>query len=426
MFKLWSTIVKDFRILIRDKVGLTLMFLMPVLLVLVITSIQNSTFELVNESKMTLLLSNQDTGKVSRQYIEAISQIGMFDIRQQKGIIDTTQLNKQMHEEDILIAIIIPAGFSSSIHAKSLNITKKALGASGLAIDTINSTKITHSAITFLYNPVLQQSFRQSIQGALNSALQIVEGKQIVQDLYYSMNEQPLPASLEQDILDKTVSIHEVPAAKDGTASIPNATQHNVPAWTIFAMFFIVISLGGSVVKEKLSGSFVRLKTLPTNYLVALYSKQLTFLGVTMMQVIIIFSFGVWLFPIIGLPQLNMPADLIGLFIVSLICGWCAISYAICVGIYAQTQEQANGFGAVSIVILAAIGGILVPSFAMPQSFSLIMKLSPLYWCLESYYGLFLERGSLSDVLQSLLPLIVIIVAIQTISLIGLKKSNLI
>ena len=46
----------------------------------------------------------------------------------------------------------------------------------------------------------------------------------------------------------------------------PNATQHNVPAWTIFAMFFIIMSLGGSVVREKVSGSFIRLKTLPTNY----------------------------------------------------------------------------------------------------------------------------------------------------------------
>ncbi|HSY60438.1 MAG TPA: ABC transporter permease, partial [Cytophaga sp.] len=121
-----------------------------------------------------------------------------------------------------------------------------------------------------------------------------------------------------------------------------------------------------------------------------------------------------------------LPADLFGLLIVSLLCGWAAISYAICIGTFAQTQEQANGFGAVSIVILAAVSGILVPSFAMPQSFAVIMKLSPLYWCLESYYGLFLERGSLSDVLESTIPLIAFIIIIQGITLIGLKKKNLI
>jgi hypothetical protein len=33
-------------------------------------------------------------------------------------------------------------------------------------------------------------------------------------------------------------------------------------------MFFVVISLAGSIVREKSSGSFIRLKTLPTNYFI--------------------------------------------------------------------------------------------------------------------------------------------------------------
>ena len=122
---------------------------------------------------------------------------------------------------------------------------------------------------------------------------------------------------------------------------IPNASQHNVPAWTIFAMFFMVTSLGSNLVKEKLSGSFIRLKTLPTSYFIALISKQISYLLVTLAQVVVIFSIGVFLFPLIGLPKLNLPSDLVGLLIVSLISGWCAISYAIAIGVFAQTQEQA-------------------------------------------------------------------------------------
>jgi ABC-2 type transport system permease protein len=264
------------------------------------------------------------------------------------------------------------------------------------------------------------------VVGALQSTLQIVEGKEIVQSLYSSLTEKELPQDLENDILRHSISISEVPASRDGSKKIPNSTQHNVPAWTVFAMFFIVISLGGGVVREKQSGSFIRLKTLPTNYMVALLSKQLTFLFVTLLQVVVIFSLGIWLFPLIGLPKLTLPTDLVGLFLVSVICGWCAVSYAICVGVIAHTQEQANGFGAVSIIILAAIGGILVPSFAMPKSFALMMKLSPLHWCLESYYGLFLERGKFIDLLTSIVPLLGFIVIIQFIALYSLKRKNLI
>ena len=66
MFRLWATIIKDWRIMTRDKAGLILMFLMPVILAIVIASVQNSTFELVNENKIPIIILNKDKGR-SRQ-----------------------------------------------------------------------------------------------------------------------------------------------------------------------------------------------------------------------------------------------------------------------------------------------------------------------------------------------------------------------
>ena len=91
-----------------------------------------------------------------------------------------------------------------------------------------------------------------------------------------------------------------------------------------------------------------------------------------------------------------------------------------------QIGYLANGIGAVSIVLMAAVGGLLVPSFAMPESFQFVMKLSPLHWCLEAYYGLFLEGGKLKDVVLNILPLLGITFIIQLITLYGLKRKNLI
>jgi ABC-2 type transport system permease protein len=427
MFRLWATIVKDIRILTRDKVGLTLMFVMPILLAIVITAIQNSTFELVNDNKVPLLLCNRDTGDASRQLVQAIEKIGMFGVKQVTKDETEKQIADRMHAKDALVAIVIPQNFSATLGAQAKNISGKALADFGVQSDTTATTAVAAiSPITLFYHPVLQQSFRSSIQGALRSALQLVENKQILKSLYFSLNEKELPASLENEIASNQAGINEIPVSRNGSRNIPNASQHNIPAWTIFAMFFIVISLGSSVVREKLNGSFIRLKTLPTSYLLALLSKQVTYLAVTLLQTAIIFSIGVWLFPLIGLPPLNIPADKLGLLIVTIICGWCAVSYAICVGVFAQTQEQANGFGAVSIVLLAAIGGILVPAFAMPASFQGIMKISPLHWCLEAFYGLFLEGGKLSDVVLNILPLLGITLLIQAVTLYTLKRKNLI
>jgi ABC-2 type transport system permease protein len=426
MFKLQAAILKDLRILIRDKVGLSLMFVMPIVMAIIITAIQNNTFELINGNKVPLLLCNKDTGEASNQLIKAIEKIGMFEIKQVTKEQSEKQITDRMHAKDALVAILIPPYFSEKVSSKAKTISGEALSGLGLRVEPVTATQVRMDPITIYYHPVLQQSFRQSIQGALRSALQLVESKLILKSLYFSLNEKEIPDSLESEIVNNQIPINEIAISRNGSRNIPNATQHNIPAWTIFAMFFIVISLGSSVVREKLSGSFLRLKTLPTNFLIALFSKQVTYLFVTLVQTAVIFSIGVVLFPIMGLPKLNLPADLLGLFVVAVICGWCAVSYGICIGVFARTQEQSNGFGMVSIVLLAAIGGILVPSFAMPGSFQGIMKLSPLHWCLEAFYGLFLEGGKLKDILMNILPLLGITLLLQVLTFYALKRKNLI
>ena len=426
MYKLKATIIKDLLILTRDKVGLLTMFAMPIVLAIVITALQNSTFELVNDNKVPLLLCNKDTGEASRQLVTAITKVGIFNIKQVIAGKSEQEIASRMHAKDALIAIIIPPDFSDRMALKAKQVSAKALNDFGMETDTVKEKHELAESVTMLYHPVLQESFRMSIKGALRSSLQLVESKQILKSLYFSLNEKALPEQLENEIMNNQVSINEVPISRDGSRKIPNATQHNVPAWTIFAMFFVVISLGSSVVKEKLNGSFVRLKTLPTNYFLALLSKQITYLLVTLLQAAVIFAIGIWLFPSIGLPRLNLPSDIMGLFLVTLMCGWCAVSFAICIGVFAQTQEQANGIGAVSVVLLAAIGGLLVPSFAMPGSFKTLLNISPLHWCLEAYYGLFLEGGKLKDILINILPLFAISVFLQLIALGGLKRKNLI
>jgi ABC-2 type transport system permease protein len=436
VYKLGATILKDIRVLGRDRIGLLFMFAMPVVLVLIVTSIQNSTFELVNKNRLPLLVCNRDTGASGVQFIQAIDKIGLFKLVEVPGSSDEKAVAARMQAKDALLAVIIPADFSARIAAKAKRVSGKALNSFGLgdsagaagpgAAAAATGVDTAASPITLYYHPILSESFRRSAQGALYSALQLVESKQLLKTLYYSLNEKELPDSLESDILTNRTTINEVPVSRDGSRNVPNASQHNVPAWTIFAMFFVVLSLGSGIVREKLNGSFIRLKTLPTNYLVAILSKQLTYLGVTLAQAAVIFAIGVWLFPVMGLPPLNLPSDWWGLVLVTLLCGWCAVSYAICIGVYAQTEEQANGFGAVSIVMLAAIGGLMVPSFAMPGNFRTAMNLSPLHWCLEAYYGLFLEGGKLKDVLVNIIPLILIIAGLQGLTLWGLKRKNLI
>jgi ABC-2 type transport system permease protein len=415
MIKLLATIKKDLRILMRDRIGLILMFGMPILLVLIVTSIQNNVFQPFSKNKIPLFVNNKDTGRLSRELIRAIDQVGLFRLE---------TLDSQRKRNGML-TLVIPADFSAQMAATAKEKAGKALHSFGLEGDTVARPAEADSLI-LLFNPGIEPSLKLSTAGAINGAIQMVESRQIIRNIYYSVNEKPLPDSLASQMLSSSMGLKEIAESKGGTAIPLNATQHNVPAWTIFAMFFVVMSLGGSVVREKLNGSFIRLKTLPTNYIIALLSKQITYLGVTFLQAAVLFGMGVWLFPFIGLPALHLPHDGPGLVLVTLLVGWCAVSYAILVGVVARTQEQANGFGAVSVVILSIIGGLMIPSFIMPGGFQTIMQVSPLHWALQSYYGLFLEGGKLKDILINILPLLVITVVIQLAIVATLKRKKLI
>ncbi|MDB5122901.1 MAG: transporter permease [Mucilaginibacter sp.] len=424
MFKLKATIIKDIRVLLRDKVGIALMFIMPIILVVVVTSIQNSTFQLISKNKLPILICNKDTGQAGMQLIKAIDKIGMFKVLKAGADQDEKLMADAMHQKDAMLGVVIPADFSAKVAAKSKNIAGKALKSFGLQGDSVKVGEV--DPLNIYYNPVLQESMRLSVEGAVRSALQLVESRETLRSLYFSINEKQLPEKLENEMLNNNAAINEIPVSKEGVRTAPNSTQHNVPAWTIFAMFFVVISLGGSVVREKVSGSFIRLKTLPTNYMVGLVSKQVVYLGVTLLQAAVIFSMGIWLFPFIGLPALNLPSDLLALVVVTVLCGWCAVSYALCVGVFAQTHEQSNGFGAVSIVILSTIGGLMVPSFAMQGMFKSAADISPMHWAIQAYYSLFLEGGKLGDVVNNIIPLLLITLVLQFITFLGLRRKNLI
>src|SRR5829696_1320555 len=104
------------------------MFVMPIILAIVITAIQNSTFELVNSNKITVLFCNKDSGEASKQLLHAIEKIGMFKINLVKATNESDQeILERMQKKDALIAVVVPGNFSAQIKSKADLVASKAL-----------------------------------------------------------------------------------------------------------------------------------------------------------------------------------------------------------------------------------------------------------------------------------------------------------
>lgn len=75
-----------------------------------------------------------------------------------------------------------------------------------------------------------------------------------------------------------------------------------------------------------------------------------------------------------------------------------ATGYGIMVGTLAGSHEQASMFGAVSIVIAAALGGIMIPAYVMPRYMQTISTFSPLAWGLTAFQDVFVRGGTICTI----------------------------
>ncbi|MCF0070840.1 ABC transporter permease [Dyadobacter sp. CY261] len=396
MFKLFSSLRKELLLLINDKVGLALMFLMPLLLVFIITIIQDSAYKMVNENQIPLLVVNHDQGKEGEKLVGLLKGSGLFKIDSQNSI-QQQSLRSELLSRGKMIALFIPATFSAGLESNAEDVSSILMDDLGLEHDKTGREKVSMPKLSFYNDPVLQENYSYSVMSVIQSYMSVIENSLMIDRMYANMDIAERSAKLKDKLISNRVGIDQIVARNNNSTAIPNSTQHNVPAWTIFAMFFMVVSLGSNIVKERVNGSFLRLKTMPTTFMVVMLSKMAIYVVVAALQVALTFSMGVWILPQLGLPKLSVPDNIIATIAVIFISSMAAVSYALMIGAFAKTEQQANGFGAISIIIFGAIGGILVPTFVMPGFMQFFSNFSPLHWCLEGFYVLFLKGGSWQD-----------------------------
>lgn len=396
MHKLWASSIKEYKILSRDLGGIAILFLMPLVLLIVITLIQDSSFKAVNSVKIPILLVDNDKGEVSKSITEGLMSSDAFTVIAAENADDA---KSKVFNGDYQLAIVIPEALSQSLATKVNANVERMLAAFGLEEDTItnNNKKVEPFQVTLYFDPATQGSFKNQVKSGIDKMISKIETATI-----YSAFQEQLGEEEQLFETDPFITFKEI-TPTDGVADIiPNSAQHNVPAWALFAIFFIIVPLSINMVKEKNQGTFVRLRTQPIFYATVLGGKTVVYLAVCLIQFALMLAVGVFIFPLMGLPVLDVSGKLPMLFLVALFAGLAAIGLGLLLGTIAKTQEQAAPFGATFVVILAALGGVWVPVFIMPKFMQVLSKISPMNWGLEGFYDVFLRNASVIQVLPEI------------------------
>jgi ABC-2 type transport system permease protein len=416
MGQFFAAISKELLLLSRDRSGLLVLFVMPAVLVLVITLVQNNTMKAMGESDTEILFIDHDKEMVGRSLADALAKAQRVRLIKTIGgrIPDKDSAVKAVAKGDYQICLYVPKGISAQVTSKARKAAMEALSSKDSSKQDASGT----AELELYFDPTLLGGFRSAVQHLLQMAvIQIETREKILQleqlhrtQLKSALSEALGPVVADQiagevapfefaENPDPILTIHAITALGKTAAKRPNAVQQNVPAWSLFGIFFIVLPMAGSFIKERINGVALRLLSLPVSYPAIVAGKMCAYLLVCLVQFALIVFIGKLVLPHLGTPAFELGPSPGAVLLVAVCSALAATGYGILLGTAAKTYQQASMFGPISIVIAAALGGIMVPDYAMPAFLQRISCISPLAWAQNAFLELFARGGTLMPVL---------------------------
>jgi ABC-2 type transport system permease protein len=370
---LFALIKKELLALIRDVHGLVALFLMPVLFIIIMSLALKDVYSPAVKT-LPYVVDNRDNGQLANTLLTE------WEKRHGKPQTNITNWSDEVKSGKLSYALVIEKDFSKAIAAEKLT-------------GEIQARLITDPGLD------------GSVFAANKAELNMIASELRAQVLLTSslMAQFPPRANRKAPDLPVTVSANSlVDAERLAAGSRPTSVQQNVPAWLVFGMFFVVASLANLFLQERQCGALARLASLGVPTSMMIWSKALPYLAINGLQAALMLAVGVWLMPLLGGDALSLAGIHWGaLMLVLLAVSMAAIGLALALASIVRTHAQASAVGPTVNILMAAIGGVMVPKFVMPEFMQRLAEFSPMNWGLEGMLAVLL-RGS--DMVGVLLP----------------------
>ena len=358
--RLWALVRKEVLLLLRDPHALAVLFIMPTLFLLLMAGAMSSYMQDKPPALRLIIEAPQDDA--SQFFRDAL----------QAQLADSTLLT---NSDERLARVRLPADFTDTLldsphQGPSLSYPAQ--------FDKLSRQRL-HSAVSIALAQTRLLVYLED-SGVVDAELTRAERLKLVQQRTQSqINEQEQLASGDLS----------------GRA---NATQLSVPAWLIFGMFFVVLPMAGGFQREQHSGTLLRLRCLGLNLGTLVLSKLLPYFAINLLQFALLLSIGVYGLPLLGLPALSLPGSAVAYPLLAISVALATCSLGLLLAALARSSEQALLLGGGINILLAAIGGIMVPKSVMPAAMAQLAEISPMSWALDAFLTLLVGHGSLADI----------------------------
>jgi ABC-2 type transport system permease protein len=397
--------MKDLRLLLRDRVGFFFTFFFPLIIGVFFGYVFAGPKSNDASSELRILVADLDDTDASRDLARRLDEHRLVAV-EPAGSDDAARASVLAGRRTA--AIIIPDGFG----AASANLFVGQSPTIQLALDP------SRSAEGAMLQGVLMEVAFTSMQSDFQHADRMRERATIARDALQSNNLPPPLRAAFETLLDSSVGLaeqiemqNEAGLAPDdaGVAGNGGETGGDAGGWSPIAIETVEIRrtranrpsnafevtfpqamiwgiLGScygfamSLVVERTKGTLMRLRVAPVSTSALLLSKALAcFLTMLVVMAMLL---------VIGELFFNVrPQSPLFLAIAILSAAVCFCGMMMLLAVLARTEAAAGGFGWAILLILAMLGGGMIPLFVMPGWMQRASVVSPVNWAIRAMEG---------------------------------------
>lgn len=382
-----TSIFKELRLLSRDLHGVAVLFIMPILFMLIMSAALSNDNALSNRSEIVLL---SEKNALNDAFLDALKNEKLAVRQAPPEELVQYQEALQAGKFDLLI----------------FNPNKKQTALS------------EEQNLQLWLNPSVDRSWLLGVKGVLQKHYSKLRVNDYLADNHIQLENnkrkqiKEIQNKVNKELDSKFAQINDY-LAKDlwqeiyvnrqgKSVSKPNSVQHSVPAWLIFGMFFIMIPLSNVMAMERQTNTLTRLRMARASAWSQIVAKLIPYFLINQLQFVGMVALGYFVLPALDMPAFGLTGDWLPYFVLSGAVSLAALGYGLLVSVVARTTEHAVVLGGGGIIIMAAIGGIMVPVYVMPEIMQTVAQFSPMGWALSGFQNLLLNHYALSQIQQPL------------------------
>ena len=348
--QLFEIVKKEMLIMLRDKQTILLLFLMPLALIFFMTLAYKGVYaDKIYEKQIPTMIEN--AGKTPKANLLE-QKIASNKLIKRVELPSGTDKDRIFEQGKAQVLVVIPRGFEEGT-----------------------------SPVEIYFDPVFDTGYKVAVRSLMTSLTVEV-----------AMGIENIDAIVANLIIEKT--------KKD--MDVPSPIQLAVPAYAIFAMFFIAIPMSIGFLKEKNDGTLQRLFTYSVSPNVIALGKIIPYYIINIIQFLLMLFVGVFIAPYMINTPFQTGTHPWHVIPITLVVAAATTGFGVLIATLAKTLEQTLTLAATGAILMGVLGGIMVPYFVMSHTMQKIAMISPIFWAHQSYLDVFLRNAEFGTILPKL------------------------